>query len=211
MKHVWKREEILLPSTFYFLHSGVRLILHMAYNFAPLKTKAKEVEEWLKRELGGVRTGRATPVLLDTVQVEAYDSRMPISQVAAVSVEDARTLRISPWDGTLAKAIEKAIVQANLGVSVAVDDSGLRVAFPELTSERRTQLTKVAKTKFEEARVSLRGERDKVSSDLESKKKEGEISEDEKFRFKAEMQKIIDETNQNLEALYDKKEQEISQ
>ena len=183
----------------------------MAYNFASLKTKAKEIEEWLKRELGGVRTGRATPVLLDTVQVEAYDSRMPISQVAAVSVEDARTLRISPWDSTLTKAIEKAIVQANLGVSVAVDDSGLRVSFPELTSERRAQLIKVAKTKFEEARISLRGERDTVSSDLETKKKEGEVSEDEKFRFKAEMQKIIDETNKNLETLYEKKEQEISQ
>ena len=183
----------------------------MAYNFTPLRTKAKEVEEWLKRELGGVRTGRATPVLLDTVQVEAYDSRMPISQVAAVSVEDARTLRISPWDSSLTKAIEKAIMQANLGVSAAVDDTGLRVAFPELTSERRVQLIKVAKTKFEEARISLRGERDKVSNDLESKKKEGELSEDEKFRFKNDMQKIIDETNQALEALYEKKEQEISQ
>jgi len=189
----------------------VTLILYMAYNFASLKAKAKEVEEWLKRELGGVRTGRATPVLLDTVQVEAYETRMPISQVAAVSVEDARTLRISPWDSTLTKAIEKAIMQANLGVSAAVDDTGLRVAFPELTSERRVQLIKVAKTKFEEARISLRGERDKVSSDLESQKKEGEISEDEKFRFKNDMQKIIDETNEALEALYDKKEQEISQ
>ncbi len=182
----------------------------MAYNFAPLKTKGKEIEEWLKKELGGVRTGRATPVLLDTVQVEAYDAKMPISQVAAISVEDARTLRISPWDSSLTKAIEKAIQLANLGVSAVVDDAGLRVSFPELTSERRAQLTKTAKSKLEEARMSVRSERDKVSSELEQKKRDGEISEDEKFRYKNEMQKIIDETNKALETLIERKEQEIS-
>src|SRR4051812_48333200 len=131
----------------------------MAYDFSKLKASIKEGEEHLARELSGVRTGRATPTLLDGVKAEAYGARTPLAQVANISVEDARTLRIIPWDKELAKPIEKAIVEADLGVGTSVDEQGLRVTFPELTSERRTQLTKLAGEKAEAARVSLRSHR----------------------------------------------------
>ncbi len=182
----------------------------MAYNFASFKSKTKDIEEWLKRELSTLRTGRATPLILDTVQVEAYGSFMPINQLAGITTEDARTLRITPWDVSQSKDIEKAIITSNLGLSVSVDEKGLRIAFPELTSERRLQLIKAAKGKLEEARISLRGEREKVINDIQRLEKEGEMSEDERFRLKNDLQKIIDEVNLGLEALVVKKETEVS-
>lgn len=182
----------------------------MAYNFNDLKKKVKETGEWLSKEYGGIRTGRATPILLDTVYAEAYGSKMPVNQLASVSVEDARTLRISPWDTSVSKDIEKGIMLADLGVSVSIDDSGLRVIFPDLTSERRTQLTKIAKQKLEDARITLRGAREETWSDIQKKEKDGEMSEDDKFRAKEDMQKIIDEGNRSLEEIFDKKEKEIS-
>lgn len=181
----------------------------MAYNFQPLKTTFKEIEEWLKREFQGVRTGRATPTLLDSIQVEAYGSRMPLNQVGGVSVEDARTLRISPWDMSQIKAVEKAIVDANLGVGVGSDDKGVRVSFPELTGERRTQLIKIMKEKLEEARVKVRSARGEAISALEKQEKEGEMGKDDLFRLKAEVQKLVDDAGEALDALAKKKEEEI--
>jgi len=183
----------------------------MAYNFSDLKQKIKDTEEWLSREFSGVRTGRATPVLLDMVFVDAYGSKMPIQQVGSVSVEDARTLRISPWDSSLVKEVEKAILLADLGVGVATDDAGLRVSFPELTGERRIQLMKIAKDKLEQARVALRSERETTKNDITKSEKEGEIGEDEKFRYMEEMQKFVDEGNRKLEELFEKKEKEIAE
>lgn len=182
----------------------------MAYNFSKLNDKVKETEEWLVRELSSIRTGRATPILLDGVHVLAYGSMMPINQVATVSIEDARTLRITPYDPTVIKDIEKAIIVADLGISCAVDDIGIRVAFPELTGDRRIQLIKLAKQKYEDARITLRGEREETWSDIQKQEKEGGMSEDEKFRYKDEMQKIIDAGNNKLEQLFDKKEKEIT-
>jgi ribosome recycling factor len=181
----------------------------MAYNFSPLKAKVTETEEWLKKEYQGIRTGRATPTLLDSIQVESYGSRMPLKQVGAISVEDARTLRVSPWDATQVKVIEKAIADANLGVGVSADDKGVRVTFPELTSERRDGLIKLSKDRLEHARVSLRNERDDVWNDIQEKEREGEISEDEKFRYKEEMQKMVDGGNERLDLLFKRKEEEI--
>ena len=112
----------------------------MAYDFKPFEKRIKEISERLVRELGSVRTGRAAPAILDGIQVESYGTRVPITQVANISVEDARTLRISPWDTAQAKEIEKAITLANLGLSVGSDEKGVRVFFPELTSERRVGL-----------------------------------------------------------------------
>src|SRR3989344_7780443 len=108
----------------------------MAYDLSSLKNKIKETDQWLIGELSGVRTGRATPTLLDAVRPEAYGVRTALRELGSVSVEDARTLRIIPWDKTLTKAIEKGITDADLGVGVSTDDQGLRISFPELTSER---------------------------------------------------------------------------
>ena len=182
----------------------------MAYDFSALKTHVKETEEWLSRELAGIRTGRATPTLLDGVKADAYGSRMPLRELGSISVEDARTLRIIPWDKSVVKAIEKGITEADLGVGVSVDDQGLRVSFPELSSERRTQLTKLASDKTEQARVTLRSHRTDAIKEIERLQKEG-MSEDQAKRDKAELQKLIDAANESLANLLEKKEGEIAQ
>lgn len=182
----------------------------MAYDFSPLKSKIKETEEWLSRELAGVRTGRATPTLLDGVKPEAYGSKTALRELAAISVEDPRTLRIMPWDKTLTRAIEKGIVDANLGVGVAVDDQGLRVTFPELTSERRVQLKKLAGEKMEQAKVTLRSHRTDAIKEIDALEKDG-LGKDIATRQKEELQKLIDGGNAALAALLAKKEEEIAQ
>jgi ribosome recycling factor len=183
----------------------------MAYNFTPFKSSVKETEEWLKREFTAIRTGRATPAILDGVKVEAYGSLMSINELGNVSVEDARMLRITPWDMTVVKDIEKAVVASDLGLSVTVDDKGLRVVFPDLTSDRRTALVKIAKQKLEDAKIALRGEREKTLKDVERQEKDGELSEDEKFRIKADIQKMIDDATRVLEEVFTKKEKEITE
>lgn len=183
----------------------------MAYDFSKLKADIKETEEWLARELSGVRTGRATPALLDGVKPEAYGARTPLRELASVSVEDARTLRVIPWDMGLVKAIEKGITDADLGVGVATDDQGLRVSFPELTHERREQLMKIAGDKTEQARVTLRGHRTDALKALETAEEAGGMGEDEAARLKAEIQKHIDAGNDALLGIFKRKETEIAQ
>lgn len=181
----------------------------MQYNFSKLKANLEATYGWLQKELGAIRTNRASPAILDSVRVEAYGSDMPISGVASMTNEDARTIRITPWDHSLVKAIEKSITVANLGVSVSVDDKGIRVAFPELTSDRRKEIVKAAKEKLEQARIQLRKHRDEVMGDIDKKEKEGGMGEDEKFRFKAEAQKSIDEATKKMDEQMSKKEKEI--
>ncbi len=183
----------------------------MAYNFFPLKQETKNIEEWLKREFATIRTGRATPAILDGVRVEAYGADMAIMELANISVEDARSLRVTPWDMSQVKAIEKGITASDLGLSVTVDDKGVRVIFPELTSDRRVGLMKIAKQKLEDAKVTLRTEREKVIKDIEKQEKEKIISEDDKFRLKTELQKMLDDTSRVLDEMFVKKEREISE
>ncbi len=182
----------------------------MAYDFKKLTAGIKETEEWLSREFSGIRTGRASTALLEGVKPEVYGARTPLQQVGSVSVEDARTIRIVPWDKTASKAVEKAITEADLGVSVTVDDQGLRVIFPELTAERRTMLQKLASGKCEEAKVTLRGHRGEAIKDIDAAEKEGGMGADEVKRLKEEVQKMIDAGNTSLEASLKKKQEEIS-
>lgn len=182
----------------------------MAYNFSKLDLAITETNDWLAREYTGIRTGRATPTILDIVKPEAYGTRTPMTQLANVSMEDARSLRITPWDKSLMKSIEKAITDANLGIGVSSDDMGLRVTFPELTSERRVMLTKLSREKLETAKVTLRGHRTDAIKDLEAAEKEGGMGEDDLKRLKEEVQKKIDKGGEALEALAKRKETEIS-
>lgn len=182
----------------------------MQYDFTKLKSQIAETEEWMKKEYTGIRTGMASPQVLDSVMVESYGQRMPINQVASVSVVDAKSLLVSPWDATQVKAIEKAITVSDLGVSLKTDEKSVRVFFPDLTSERREMLMRTAKEKLEQAKITLRGVRDEVVKDIEAKEKEGGMGEDDKFRFKADMQKFIDAGNSALEAIFTKKEKEIT-
>ncbi len=183
----------------------------MTYDFSQLKSNIKETEEWLTRELAGVRTGRATPTLLDAVKPEAYGTRTSLRELASVSVEDARTLRVIPWDKDLLKTIEKGITDANLGVGVSIDEQGLRVSFPELTNERRAQLLKIAGDKTEHARVTLRSHRTDAIKVLEAAGKEGGIGKDELIRLKGEIQRSVDVGNDAIAEILERKQAEISQ
>lgn len=174
-----------------------------------IKSKLDEIIKWLTGEYAGIRSGQATPALLDSIKVESYGSHMPLNQIGSVGVEDARTLRIAPWDTGSINAIETALQEANLGVSVATDSAGVRVIFPELTSERREQLQKLAKQKLEEARIRVRGSRDEVMKQLDKLEKDGECSEDEKFTKKDAIQADVDAANKTLDELYQKKEAEL--
>ncbi len=175
------------------------------------EARSKEVVAWLQQEFTGIRTGQAAPAILDSVKVDNYGAMVPINQVASVGIEDARTLRVSPWDAGTIKAIETAVQEADLGVSVSTDSAGLRVSFPELTSERREQLLKLAKSKLEDARVSVRVARDEVMKDLDKQEKDGDLSKDGHFAEKDKVQKLVDETNKQLDGLYEVKETEISE
>lgn len=176
----------------------------MAYNTTNFKIELKKVEEWLGKEYGSVHTGRATPLILDNIMVESYGSFMPIKNVASISIEDSKTLCISPWDKSQIKGIESAISVANLGLSVVSDSDGVRVIFPMLTTENRTKLVKILKEKLEDARISVRQERQ-----VEIDKLTTITDEDDKKRAKEDIQKCVDESNQNLESIFAKKETDL--
>ncbi len=181
----------------------------MAYDFNSFKKQLAGTDEWLKKEFSQIRTGQASPQILDGVKVEIFGAPMSIKELASVTIEGARSLRISPWDKSQTKEIEKAITVANLGLSIVVDDQGLRVMFPELTADRRKDIAKMAKDKLEDAKKQVRGHRDAVIKDLQNKEKEGGYGKDEIFRLKNETQKLVDEANKKLDDHYSRKEKEI--
>ncbi len=171
--------------------------------------KMQEAKDWLKKEYSSIRTGQANPSLLDGVKVESYGSFMPLNQVGSVGVEDARTLRISPWDSSQTPAIEKAIRDADLGISVVTDSNGLRAIFPELTSDRREQLLKLAKSKLEDSRITVRSVRDDAMKLIDKLEKAGDLSEDGKFTQKDSVQALVTKTNNELDGLFSQKELEL--
>lgn len=182
----------------------------MAYDFSAFKVRMGEIEEWLKKEFSLLRTGRATSAILDSISIDSYGSQTPIAHVGSVTMEDARTLRVSPWDKSQVKAIELAVQKADLGLSVSTDENGLRIIFPELTGDRRLQIIKLMKDKLEDARISIRKEREAIISDTKKQEKDGEMSEDDVFRAKEELQKFVDQANNSLDAMASTKETEIN-
>lgn len=177
--------------------------MSMSYNTTNFKTELKKIEEWLSREYSSVHTGKATPMILDSIMVESYGSRMPIKNVAGITIEDSKTLRIAPWDKNQIKDIESAINEANLGLSIVSDSDGVRAIFPMLTTENRTKLAKILKEKLEDARISVRKTRGDEMDTLT------DMPEDDMKRAKEDIQKCVDETNNNLESIFTKKETDI--
>lgn len=180
------------------------------YDFKTFEAKAEAALEWLAKEYRGLRTGRAAPAILDGISVSAYGSMMPLKQLASIGIEDARTLRVAAYDASAIKDIERAIVAANLGVGTATDSAGIRITFPELTGERRAEFVKLAKTKLEEARKSVRMARDETKKDIDTKERDAAISKDDKFRLTEELQKKVDKVNEEFEEAFEKKEKEMS-
>ncbi len=177
----------------------------MSYNFSPFKNDLQAMQDWLRKEYTQISTGRANPALLDSITIDAYGSQQPLKNLASISIEDARTLRIVPFDASQVNAMQKAISESGLPFSLAVDGRGLRANIPQLTEENKRSLIKLLKDKLEEARVRVRLARQKTDKEIDAE----ETSADEKKRSKEEMQKHIDATNSTLETIFSEKETDI--
>jgi len=173
------------------------------------QTRMTKSVESFKNDLVKVRTGRAHPSLLDQITVDYYGSATPLNQVAKVSAEDARTLMVSPWEKDMVKAVEKAIMNADLGLNPATAGTTIRVPLPPLTEERRRDLVKVVKAEAEHARVAIRNIRRDANSDLKEYQKEKEISEDDERKGQELVQKITDAAISDIDALLADKEKEL--
>lgn len=181
----------------------------MSYNFSQVESDKSKILEWLAGEYRSIQTGRATPQVLDLVHIDMYGSRTQVAHAASVTIEDPRTIRVSPWDKTIIRDIEKAINDADLGLSVSSDDAGLRVHFPALTTETRQKLVKLLKDRLEDARIKIRSLREDTNKDIDAREKAGEYNEDDRMRYREEMQKIVDLANAEFESLFEKKEKEV--
>ncbi|HUO55165.1 MAG TPA: ribosome recycling factor [Rhodoblastus sp.] len=182
-----------------------------AFDLAEIKRRMQGAIASLKHELGGLRTGRASAALLDPVMVEAYGQAMPINQVATVSVPESRALAVQVWDKGMVGAVDKAIRDANLGLSPTVEGQILRIRIPELNEQRRKELVKVAHKYAEESRVAVRHVRRDGMDILKKLVKDKTISEDEEKRHENEVQKATDSAISEIDALLATKEKEIMQ
>lgn len=180
----------------------------MSFNKDELKRRMDGATDALKHEFSGLRTGRASTAMLDTLTVEVYGQRMPILQVGSISVPEPRLLTIQVWDAGSVKAVEKAIRDANLGLNPSPDGNLIRVPVPELNQERRKELSKVAGSYAESARVAVRNVRREGMETLKKMKAEG-MSEDEQKRLEGEVQKMTDETIRKIDTMLAEKEKDI--
>ncbi len=178
-------------------------------NLSDHKPRFDNIVEHLKKELGSLRTGRANPVVLDTVKVEVYGSMMDIKSLASVSVPDAATLMIEPWDASAIKDIEKGIIAANIGLNPTVDGKRIRISIPKMTEENRKDLVKVVGRKTEEAKVSLRGLREELRTEIIEAERDGKMSEDGRFRAQDDLEKLVKGYTEQLEKIEEEKEKDI--
>lgn len=165
--------------------------------------------EALRRDFATVRTGKASPALLDSVRVEAYGSLMPLNQVATVSAPEPRMLTVQPWDKSLLGTVERAIQASDLGVNPSNDGNVIRIPIPPLTEERRKDFVRQLHRMAEDARVSIRAARKDANDAVKANQKEGEISDDEAHREQDEVQKLTDEYTGRVDELMKHKEAEV--
>ncbi len=163
----------------------------------------------VKANFASVRAGRANAGVLDRIMVEYYGTPTPLNQVASVSAPDPRTLMIQPWDATLLKAIEKAIQTSDLGINPQNDGRVIRLSFPQLTEERRKELTKQVKKYAEDGKVAVRNIRRDAMDDIKAAKKNSEITEDDQKNLEKELQDLTDKRCKDIDELCAKKEQEL--
>ena len=168
-----------------------------------------KVIDFFKKDISTLRTGRINPSVMENVQVESYGSMMAVNALSNMNVTDGRSMTITPWDKTVLKEIEKAIIKADLGMSVVNEGDKLRVSVPLLTEENRKELVKKLGTKLEEARISLRQVRDEVKKEIETAFVDKAIAEDDKFRFLEELENEMDKRHEELKGIKEGKEKEI--
>ncbi len=179
------------------------------FDFTTADQSFSDAENFLKQEYLQISTGRANPALLDSVNVESYGSFQPVKNIASITLEDARTMKVSPWDKGQIKDIERAIVDSQLPFSLSVDDTGVRVHVPQMTEESKKKIVKLVKEKLEEARIRVRNTRHDVLKAIDAAEEAGDFAEDAKKRFKDELQKKVDLANKALEDLFAQKEKDI--
>jgi ribosome recycling factor len=176
---------------------------------AECRDKMAKARDHLQSEFGSIRTGRASPIFVEKLRVDYYGSEVPLQQLAGFSVPEPRLLVISPYDKNSIKAIEKAIQASDLGITPSNDGALIRLAFPQLTAERRKEMVKIVKHRAEEARVAVRNLRRSARHDLEAFQKEGEISEDDLDRAEKDLEKLTHEYVAEIDTLAAHKEQEM--
>jgi ribosome recycling factor len=176
---------------------------------AECKDKMAKAISHLQGEFGSIRTGRASPVFVEKLRVDYYGSEVPLQQLAGFSVPEPRLLVVSPYDKNAIKAIEKAIQASDLGITPNNDGAVIRLAFPQLTAERRKEMVKIVKHRAEEARVAVRNLRRTARHDLEAFQKEGELSEDDLDRAEKDLEKLTHEFVTEIDNLAAHKEQEM--
>ncbi|UCC47456.1 MAG: ribosome recycling factor [Gemmatimonadota bacterium] len=173
------------------------------------RTRMEKALEAMRREFASVRTGKASPALLEHIRVEAYEAQMPLEQLATIGAPEPRLLIVQPWDKNLVGAIEKSIRSSDLGLNPSNDGTVIHVPIPPLNEERRQELVKVLHKMAEEGRVSLRTARRAANDEIKSRMKSGELSEDEGHRQLEEVQKLTDEYVEKIEVLLKSKEEEV--
>ncbi|MDO9509397.1 MAG: ribosome recycling factor [Thermovirgaceae bacterium] len=174
-----------------------------------MKEKMEKGVEHLKKELLGIRTGRAHPALVSDIKVDYYGTQTPMSQLGTISTPDARQIVITPWDKTAVKAVEKAIQASSLGINPSVDGENIRLNIPELTGERRVELSKLVKKFSEETRVAIRNLRRDSNDVFRKMEKDGSLSEDSMHDFLESIQKTTDEHIKKIDEIMVVKEKEI--
>lgn len=173
------------------------------------ESKMKKAVETLKREYATIRAGRANPAILDNIQVDYYGVSTPLNQLSSISAPEARLLVIQPWDKSIIKDIEKAILKSDLDLNPNSDGNVIRISIPQLTEERRKELVKFIKKKAEEFRVVIRNIRRDANEEIKKLQKEGEISEDEMHRLQNEIQDLTDKYIEKINQVFKNKEEEI--
>lgn len=173
------------------------------------KTEFDGLLNFYKGDISSIRTGRATPSLVEDVQVEYFGVKYHLKELASISVPEPRTVLIQPWDKGALEAIGGAITKSGIGLAPIAEGQAIRLNIPSLTEDRRKEFIKLLKSKTEEARIKIRRHREDIWDKIQKLEKTGEIREDDKFKGKEELQKLVDEYNGKIEELENKKEAEL--
>ena len=173
------------------------------------KDKSKSIQERFSEYLKGIRTGRVNPSILEGIEAESYGTSTPISQLASITVQDAKTLFIEPWDKNIIKDIEKAIIASGKNISPATDSSGIRITIPQMTEETRKNAVKSMNQELENSRVGTRRAREEIKKDIEYQEKQGSITEDDKRDGIKNLDEQTKQATETLEKLAKEKEKEI--
>ncbi len=174
-----------------------------------IKPELEKVIDFFSRELQKLRTSRVSPSLVEELMVDCFGQKLPLKQLATISIKGSREVIIQPWDKSYLEAIEKAISQSSISATPIAEGEIIRLTFPALTEEYRKELTRFISEKQEDARKTVRHWREQAWREIQDKQREGEISEDDKFRLKDQLQELVDENNEKIEEMTERKKKEI--